>query len=844
MGLPNMRIPTLVARIWNRLFRRDRLDRELDDEIDAAIKILTRRNQDIGLSPGDARRAAVSQLAGPGGVALIKANVRDVRMGAGLTAFGFERNVPGVFLRDLYYAARTMRRSPGFNAAVVLTLALGIGASTAIFSAVNPILFEPLPYPSASRIMMIWEMRRDGGRSSGNAFGTYRGLVEQSRSFDAISAMKSWQPTRTGATEPERLDGQRVSASYFNVLGVLPTLGRNFQASDDQLSGPNVVILSDALWRRRFGSDNTILGRQVTLDDDTYTVIGVMPKAFENVLDPAAELWSPLQYDMSQGRAWGHHLRMVGRLRSGISREQARGDLDVISHGLVQEHPRDFGREGFIVNSLQDDVTSAVKPALLAILGAVMLVLAFACVNVTNLLLARGAQRRGEFVMRAALGAARTRQIRQLLTESLLLATIGGALGMLVADIGVRALVALTPQGLPRAGAIALNGTVFLFGLGITTLIGLVVGVIPALSVSRTDLNTGMQQTSRSTAGGHQLMRRALVVGEVALALVLLVSAGLLLRSLEHLFAISPGFDASHLLTMQVQTSGRRFDKEANDRFFVQALEAVRQVPGVTAAVFTSQLPLSGDDDEYGARFEGDDPKTGYNAFRYAVSPGYFETIGIPLRSGRLLDARDAAGAPLALLISESLAKRKFPNQDPIGQRLHIGPTNRPWFTIVGVVGDVKQTSLAVSETDAVYTTPMQWHFPDNSMSLLVRTRGNTTALVPAIRNAIWSVDRDQPILRVATMDDLLAATAAERRFALILFETFGIVALVLAASGIYGVLSGSVTERTREMGRVHAHCLGNRGECDGCPDSVADQIVCPPEPCRSPRLTLRRARA
>jgi len=250
-----------------------------------------------------------------------------------------------------------------------------------------------------------------------------------------------------------------------------------------------------------------------------------------------------------------------------------------------------------------------------------------------------------------------------------------------------------------------------------------------------------------------------------------------------------------------VQTSGRRFDKEANDRFFVQALEAVRQVPGVTAAVFTSQLPLSGDDDEYGARFEGDDPKTGYNAFRYAVSPGYFETIGIPLRSGRLLDARDAAGAPLALLISESLAKRKFPNQDPIGQRLHIGPTNRPWFTIVGVVGDVKQTSLAVSETDAVYTTPMQWHFPDNSMSLLVRTRGNPTALVPAIRNAIWSVDKDQPILRVATMDDLLAATAAERRFALILFETFGIVALVLAASGIYGVLSGSVTERTREMG-------------------------------------------
>lgn len=713
--------------------------------------------------------------------------------------------------QDLRYGMRMLAKKPAFTAVAVITLALGIGAITAIFSAVNPILFEPLPYPNADRITMVWDFGNDAKRVY-VTFGTYRELLERSRSFDSMAVMRSWQPTLTGQAQPERFDGQRVSASYFRALGVSPALGRDFQESDDMLNGPAVAIISDGLWRRRFNEDASIVGQQVTLDSKLYTVIGVMPRAFENVIAPAAEMWTPLQYDTSllpDSREWGHHLRMIARLRPGAGTDQARLELNTIAQNPEPEFPRPSHASmstGLIVNSLQDDVTSDVKPALLAVLGAVLLVLAIACVNVTNLLLARGAQRRGEFAMRAALGAGRMRMIRQLLTESLLLSLLGGALGMIVAELGVRALVALSPSGLPRVGTIRIDGAVFAFALGITTLIGLAVGLIPAMHASGADLHVSLQQSSQRTAGGHQWLRRSLVVAEVALAIVLLVSTGLLLRSLQRLFAIDPGFDASHLLTMQVQTSGARFDNDATHRFFEQALEAVRQVPGVTEAAFTSQLPMSGDlDDGYGVHFESSptgNAEADQGAFRYAVSPGYFETMAIPLRSGRLLNSHDAADAPTAVVISESLARSKFGNEDPIGRRLRIGPTTGPWNTIVGVAGNVKQSSLAVTQTDAVYMTNQQWGmFADRARWLVVRARGSAASLTPAIKQAIWSVDKDEPIVRLATMDERLAASAAERRFALILFETFGLVALVLAAIGIYGVLSGSVTERTREIG-------------------------------------------
>jgi putative ABC transport system permease protein len=781
-----------LGRRFFMMLRRGKLDRELEEEMRLHVDLRAEEYSDRGLMSDDARAMAQRRF---GNTILLHEQSYDA------WGWGWIDRL----LVDVRLAVRHLRSAPGFATLMVFILALGIGATTAIFSALNPILFESLPYPDANRTVTVWEMSTEGARSDGT-FGMYKGLAERSRLLDSLAVFKTWQPTMTSADEPERFEGQRVSASYFRVLGVRPFLGRDFTASDDRINGPNVAILSNKLWRHRFNADRTIVGHDVTLEGYNYSVIGVMPEGFENVLAPEAGVWGPLQYDMSQGRAWGHHLRTIGRLRPGVSIDQTARELAGLAHQIVNEqHPQTYG-SNFEVRlfSLQADITRGVKPTLLAIAGAVALVLIVACVNVTNLLLARGVRRRPEFALRIALGAGRKRLVRQLLTESLFLAVMGGVAGMVVAWIGVRALVALSPPGLPRAAAIGLNGPVFAFGFGVTTVVGFVFGLIPALQISTSPYRS-MQDGSPRTTGTQKLTRSVLVVAEVALAFVLLVSSGLLLRSLQHWFAVDAGFDPSHLLTMQVQTSGRRFqDNSATYKFFEDALEAVRNVPGVTMAALTSQLPLSGDSDVYGVHFEASPIQMqteDHSAFRYAVTPGYIETMRIPLRRGRLLDDRDRAGAPLAALINESYANRNFPGIDPIGQRLRIGPPNGPLYTIVGVVGDVKQVSLGVNHADSVYVTPSQWRFADNTMSLVIRSHGDPAALAAAVRAAVWSVDKDQPVVRVATMSGLVAASAAERRFALILFEAFAIVTLVLAAAGIYGVLTGHVAERTREFG-------------------------------------------
>jgi putative ABC transport system permease protein len=712
------------------------------------------------------------------------------------------------FASELRLAARRLARAPGFVAVAALTLALGIGATTAILSVVNPVLFESLPYPEADRIVAIGENDEDGdlGRTG---FATFADLRRDSRGLEAVTAMSYWMPVIGGESEPERVIGQSVTHEFFRVLGVRPMLGRGFLAEEDAPDRNRAVVLSHGLWTRRYGADSSLVGRQVLVGGMPHTVVGVMPRSFESLILPQAVIWRPLGYDASLSQACRtcRHLSIAGRLHPGISPADLDRELDVLSARMVQDHPTEYAAAGIRVVGLQKLLVQPVRAALLLLLGAVGIVLVMACTNVANLTLGRSIQREAEFGIRAALGAGRLHVFRQLFAESLLLAALGGAGGLGLAWLGVKVLVALGPDSIPRLAAVRVDGEIIVVAAMLVLGTALVTGLAPALMLRRADVYAAMRQGAAAVTSSRRRtrVRGGLVVAEMALALTLMAGAGLLVKSVQRLLRVDPGFEADGLLTLAIQTSGPAYAEEAPVRAVQQrVLEAVRALPGVKGAGLASQIPLGGNFDGYGVLARDKplaNPEDAPGAQRYAVSHEFLGTLGITLRAGRTFQPSDATDAPPVVLVNEALARALWPGEDPIGKEIRIGGPTRPWRRVVGVTANTRHLSLDAEEPAQFLLPLAQWFFADNPVILVVRAGGEPQALIRTVREAVWSVDKSLAISDVATMTERLAGSASQRRFAMLVFQAFAVVAIVMAGAGLYGVLAGSVAERSRELG-------------------------------------------